>query len=276
MERPPKKEKKPRKKRKGRSTVSIVLPDSILYNSQTDLLRSYLVGEVARAATIWRVDEIIILRDTHAARNHHSRTNAVEYFVRNLEYLETPQYLRKFLFPLSPDLKYAGAINPLDAPHHLRADEDSLYREGVTVNRPTKPGMGSWVNIGLKQECITDIALDPGTRVTVRIDKEKNRLAGSIVSPEEPRERGTYWGYSVRLADNLTDVINSCPYNEPYDLTIGTSDRGVPHETVEWPSFRHAVLYFGGLSGLEEIMEAEEIHTSQRKYFDYYINVCPN
>ena len=89
-ERPPRKEKKPRKKRKGRSTVSVVLPDSILYNSQTDLLRSYLVGEVARAATIWRVDEIIILRDTHAARNHHSRTNAVEYFVRNLEYLETP------------------------------------------------------------------------------------------------------------------------------------------------------------------------------------------
>ena len=128
--------------------------------------------------------------------------------------------------------------------------------------------MGSWVNIGLQQECITDIALDPGTRVTVKIDKTKSRLAGQIVSPEEPRERGTYWGYSVRLADNLSEVISGCQFNEPYDLTIGTSDRGVAFDTVDWPSFRHAVIYFGGLSGLEEIMEAEEIHTSQHKYFD--------
>jgi predicted SPOUT superfamily RNA methylase MTH1 len=43
------------------------------------------------------------------------------FFARVMQYLETPQYLRKALFPIHPDLKLAGLLNPLDAPHHLRA-----------------------------------------------------------------------------------------------------------------------------------------------------------
>jgi len=40
-------------------------------------------------------------------------------------------------------------MNPLDAAHHLRANEWSKYREGVVIKRPVKDGKGSWVNIGL-------------------------------------------------------------------------------------------------------------------------------
>jgi methyltransferase len=77
-----------------------------------------------------------------------------EFFVTNLEYLETPQYLRKTLFPRSPALRFAGLMNPLDANHHVRADEWSQYREGCVVKRPVKDNKGSWVNIGLyAQDC---------------------------------------------------------------------------------------------------------------------------
>ncbi len=53
------------------------------------------------------------------------------YYSVFLEYLECPQYLRKDLFPVHKDLKNAGLLNPLDTPHHLRANEFSKYREGI-------------------------------------------------------------------------------------------------------------------------------------------------
>lgn len=51
-----------------------------------------------------------------------------QLLVKLLEYLECPQYLRKHLFPVCDDLRYAGILNPLDAPHHLRKTDDCPYR----------------------------------------------------------------------------------------------------------------------------------------------------
>jgi hypothetical protein len=44
-------------------TVSIAIPGSILDNAQNAELKTYLVGQVARAAAIFHVDEIIIFRE---------------------------------------------------------------------------------------------------------------------------------------------------------------------------------------------------------------------
>ena len=59
-----------------------------------------------------------------------------EFFVQNLEYAETPQYLRKALFPKSSALRYASIMNPLGTSHHLRYDEWSKYRDGAVLNKP--------------------------------------------------------------------------------------------------------------------------------------------
>lgn len=40
------------------STVSIALPGSILDNAQSAELRTYLAGQIARAACIYQVDEV--------------------------------------------------------------------------------------------------------------------------------------------------------------------------------------------------------------------------
>lgn len=48
-----------------------------------------------------------------------------------------------------------GLLNPLDSPHHMRVDEDSEYREGVVLDRPTKPGRGSFVNCGMRKVCLS-------------------------------------------------------------------------------------------------------------------------
>ena len=70
-----------------------------------------------------------------------------------MEYCETPQYLRKALFPKSNALRCAGIMNPLETKHHLKSNEWFAYRDGVVIKRPVKDLKGSWVNIGLTKDC---------------------------------------------------------------------------------------------------------------------------
>ena len=77
--------------------------------------------------------------------------------------------MRKRFFSRQKLLEYAGLLNPLDAPHHLRADECWLYREGVILPLKSAEGKGSWVDVGLRETRVQiDKRLQQGLRVTVR------------------------------------------------------------------------------------------------------------
>ncbi len=111
-------------------------------------------------------------------KNLASEVTTTEFFVRNLEYIETPQYLRKSLFPRSEALRFSGLIPPLESKHHLKVTEWCKYREGVTIRRPFKDNKGSWVNIGLYKDCQVNMTLEENTRVTVKLyDDDFNKDA---------------------------------------------------------------------------------------------------
>jgi predicted SPOUT superfamily RNA methylase MTH1 len=143
-------------------TLSIVVPASIIDNAQSFELKTYLVCQIARAAVIYNVDEIIVVQSRGKFAQSLAKTNPTEFFVRNLEYLETPPYLRKALFPVCPELKYSGLMNPLNPPYHFRPDQWSQYREGVVINRPIKKAKGSWINTGLRKETQVDLCIEEG------------------------------------------------------------------------------------------------------------------
>lgn len=121
------------------STVSIAVPSSILENAQSAELRTYLAGQIARAACVFCVDEVIVYDDIGEKLNTKkskledsdgvkvARKSCVQ-LARILQYLECPQYLRKHFFPIHKDLQFAGLLNPLDAPHHLRQTNDFKFR----------------------------------------------------------------------------------------------------------------------------------------------------
>ncbi|KAG0086430.1 hypothetical protein BGZ92_008136 [Podila epicladia] len=306
---------------KGRNwTVSIALPGSILDGSLTVELKTYLVGQIARACCMFNVDEIIIynesakgLQKENLGKDDYLPKSDPNLFMgRVLQYLETPLYLRKLLFPMHRDLKFAGLLNPLDPPHHVHLDERSLYREGVVVR--AKDERSSIVNCGMRKEVLIDRAVPTGVRVTVkiagaerkkgeRLDKAaKNQAAvaameaaledklanqkyfmGTVVSPKTPREEtGYYWGYQVRLADAISKVFTESPYADGYDLTIGTSDKGTPLTpavSATMPNFSHALLVFGGATGIETAVEADEDLAcgaeDSKELFDFWLNTCP-
>lgn len=86
------------------------------------------------------------------------------------------------------------------------------------MNKKVKPGRGSQVNVGLLSDISTDKLLNSGIRVTVRMlpcPDSRKKLKGEIVSPVTPRaETGVYWGYTVRIANTLSQVFSQCPYKD--------------------------------------------------------------
>ena len=102
---------------------------------------------------------------------------------------------------------------------------------------------------------------------------------GKAVAPTTPRQdAGLYWGYSVRLASSLSSVFTQCPYQGGYDLTIGTSERGSNVDDVTLTSaFKHGLIVFGGVAGLEASLEADEDLDIEEPslLFRHYVNTCP-
>ena len=301
-------------------TVTVAVPGSIVDNAQTHELRSYLVGQVARACAIFNVDEIVVFTSESGRAADAGRSDGSVFMARLLQYIECPQYLRKHIFPVHPDLRCVGLLAPLDAPHHLRIEEHCEYREAVVVPagstaRRTGGGGGGAegaggadegatgaagagdaksvdasssgsVYTGLRKELKIGQQLPVGTRVTVRMPatNSSNARAASVVPPREPREAaGMYWGYDVRLARGLAAVWSECPYEDGYDLSIGTSEHGTPavhlETRMELPSFRHLLIVFGGVEGLEPAVAAEDAladcEDDVPSLFDHYLNLCP-
>ena len=266
-------------------TLSVLIPSSIVDNAQSKELRTYLIGEIARTLGIFKVSEVIIFHD----KLKDNSKDYINYFIKNLQYLETPQYLRKTLFPMSDDLKLSGLMNPLESQHHLRKDEWSPYREGCVLDRPVN-GEYSWVNIGLNKDCKINQKIPPRTRVTVKLnesnfDPKLKYYTGTVVSMSEPFiKNGTYWGYVVRVCETYNDIFNNSIYKEGYDFIIGTSDKGENYRNANYEKkkdFKHCLIIFGGISGIEGMMiddEHNQINSKDNvgKNFDLYLNTCMN
>lgn len=150
--------------------------------------------------------------------------------------------------------------------------------------KPPKQSKGSYVNIGLLNDCLVDKILTPGLRVTVKLEPDQDlrsrKIRGKIVSPLLPRsETGVYWGYTVRIAKSLSDIFTKSPYENGYDLSIGTSDKGESVQNVQSGVLRfdHALIVFGGVQGLEVALENDENLDADDPslLFDQYMNVVP-
>ena len=276
-------------------TVSLAVPGSILRVAHTRELKTYLVGQIARAAVMHEVDEIVVFVDSaaEASAPDPDKTPSI-FFCRILQYLECPPYLRRDLFPHHNDLSNVGLLPLLDTPHHMRATDVSVYREGVVVADKLSPD-GCYVNVGLSSEAFLHRPIKPGVRVTVKVDEpeavaaessggRRAAISGMAVKPTEPREaHGLYWGYQTRLAKSLSEVFSGCPYVGGYDMLVGCSEKGALLESAASPvvkkKAKHTLVVFGGTNGIEACVDADERLTTKGKdadtLFDQWLNLCP-
>jgi len=121
--------------------ITIAIPASIITDTPHLREKTSKIGQIGRAAAIFRVNKIIVYPDKRKI----SQVKELDFITTVLTYLDTPPYLRKKLFGIDPKLKYAGILPPLRTPNHplnrksrkLRSGE---YREGIIVGK-NKDGM---------------------------------------------------------------------------------------------------------------------------------------
>jgi predicted SPOUT superfamily RNA methylase MTH1 len=76
---------------------------------------------------------------------------------------------------------------------------------------------------------------------------------------------GLYWGYTVRVATRFEDIFEECPYRtaarpkDGYDLKLAISnEKGSQNAEMidfdQYSGFRHALVFFGGIEGIEGIV----------------------
>jgi predicted SPOUT superfamily RNA methylase MTH1 len=237
--------------------LSVAIPASIISDIPHLREKTSHIGMIGRALAIFCVDEVIVYPD----RWGYNQRSEMELISTILSYMETPQYLRRYLFPMMLSLKYAGILPPLRTPHHQLTKriidlKDGETREGVVI----KTGINTLIDIGVEHP----ISLNERTpslwkRITVRIHKDKNKLKFERV--ERPRANSTYWGYEVNASNSsLGKMLRS----NTFDLAILTSRYGKPlTETCEeirsrWRAANRILIAFGSpRQGLREILEGE-------------------
>lgn len=157
-------------------------------SAATHDLKTLLCGQIARAAAVFCVDEIVIFDDGesqkgiqrmkkelshHVQRDEESGYTAFadpdSFIAHLLSYLETPPHLRKHVFPHHPDLRTAGTLPSLDMPHHLRAHEWCRWREGITLPSPSSDAFMGTNDKSCKKKNCSVIDKDKGHTTLVDV-----------------------------------------------------------------------------------------------------------
>jgi predicted SPOUT superfamily RNA methylase MTH1 len=254
--------------------LSVALPASLVSDVPHLREKTSKIGFVGRALAIFRVDEVIVFPDSPVQ----NQVRDAELIAVLLSYLETPQYLRRHLFKIRPELRYGGILPPLRTPHHpLRNREKDLmigeYREGVVVSID---GSRILVDIGVERpSLISNENVPVNTRVTVKVTEKGRHLKAQLMRPDDVE---LYWGYKVTVSN---EPLGRMMRDRTFDLVIATSRLGEPLMKVadkirmEWNSSKHVLVAFGApAKGLHEIVKQEKLELA--KLVDFIVNTVPN
>jgi hypothetical protein len=259
---------------------SVAIPGSVVSDTPHLREKTAKLGAIARACSIFGVTEILLYHDDL----YRARAADLEFCSDILTYIETPQYLRKRLFKLSPTLRFTGILPPLQIPPHNVSSSVAQVRVGDCREGVVVAHSGSFVDVdaGLKETVKCQGSYRVGARVTLQFIELGRGLHGAIVEASkmilsQPDIQPVYWGYSVNKIESLGKALKA----QPWDLKVGTSRYGVavqdalPSLSKDLKSSRSTVVAFGSPKlGLGEILRKEKL--DPKETFDYFVNTAPD
>ena len=248
----------------------ITIPDSSLSDEQTKRDKSIKIAQFARACSIFKVKRIYIYHDSLS----HFEKDDPHLLKTILRYLDTPQYLRKILFPMMHQLQYAGILHPIKAPHHRVVNDIKKIKAGdIRTGVVVKVKGQLFVEVGLGS--LVPFMGDgfEGKKVNVRFTESYPNLK-SVQAIEE--DIFDYWGYEVKEVPSISKLLTSV---EETDVII-TSRKGRHFKNIEAQLADHAksvqniLVAFGSPKyGLHEILAKEG---ASIKPYRYVVNMFPN
>ncbi len=254
--------------------LTIAIPASTISDTPHLREKTAKLGLIGRAAAIFRVQEIIIYPDNPRV----NQTRDIDFIAKMLNYLETPQYLRKRLYKIEPDLQFAGILPPLRTPHHPTSGKNrdlkvGEYREGIVVSLAKE---GLQVDIGVEGLALMrERQFSVGDRLTLQVIKAGERVE---VQPVNRDDVPSYWGYRVTVeADSFAHLLEA----GRFDLTVATARIGSDFGNVagkigeRWRGAERVLVAFGAPArGLHEIVHDEGLRLE--KLVDFVVNTIPN
>jgi len=257
--------------RRSKSTC-VAIPASLVADTPHLREKTYKIGLVGRACAMFRVENILIYPDMPQI----NQARDAKLISAILTYMETPQYLRKHLIKLEPNLRYAGILPPIRTPHHpLQKPASQLktgeIRDGVVVETGRDTSL---VYLGIDKLATVPTKLSRGSRVTVRVEKIQGKIESAIVPKQEI---SIYWGYSVSVSNlRLGETIKE----GRFDLVIATSRYGrdigelLQELKKAWIDSTNALIAFGApKKGLREILAQEDLKIED--VADFNLNTVP-
>lgn len=248
----------------------VAIPDSSLSDEQTRRDKSIKIAQFARACSIFRVKRIYIYHDmlSQFERDDPDLLKTI------LRYLDTPQYLRKALYPRMHQLEYAGILHPIKAPHHrppenIKKVKAGDVRTGVVVKVKgqlfVEVGLGSLVPfVGHGFE---------GKKVNVKFASPYPNLKAIEASEEDIFE---YWGYEVKEVPSLGKLLAGLENTQ----VVITSRKGSYFKNVEEKlaerakNAKNILVVFGAPKhGVHDLLAKEG--TSAKPY-EFVVNMFPN
>jgi len=249
--------------------LAVAIPDSTVNDSEHLRDKTVKLGYIARALTIFRVSDIYIYTDpTELERSDGPIIKDI------LGYAECPQYLRRHLYPKNANLRYAGLLPPLRAPHHKLRPKNVMQllgdvREGViTASRSDL----TLVDIGLDRDAILQGHGAIGARITCVVEQvEPHVTVRRVAATRTPG----YWGYKVHGPLSLESI-----HYDMFDLVVLTSRLGRSISEI-WDEFssrvrrasRMLILFGSPRRGLKEIYSKTGL--TLEKIGSYTVNMVP-
>ena len=232
------------------TNLSIAIPDSSLIESQTILDKSYKISQIARACSIFCVSKIFIYHDNSAKAEKDDR----KILKIILEYLDTPPYLRKKIYPKMWMLKHAGSLPPIKSPHHkTRVDIQSVKNE-IRFGFVVKQNDMLYVDVGLEQ-LIRYNGNRLGKKVLVKISKNGQLFAEDIEKEQIPG----YWGYEIEYRESLSQLLETQKCEVLMTSVEGSQFTKHVSEMIKKIKIsKELLIVFGGPRfGLRKILESE-------------------
>ncbi|WP_049924681.1 putative RNA uridine N3 methyltransferase [Halopiger djelfimassiliensis] len=164
-------------------TVSVLVPSSLTREAEDKREATRKLGYVARAATVFRADRLIVFPDRDGERGEFDGGFVSTVF----RYAATPPYLRNEVWGMRDELEYAGVLPPLRAVSRTGSESDGSgsLRQGIVTE--VGPEGRVRVNCGLQHPISLNVPpkmeVDEGERVTVRISSRRPVRAKLVGRP---------------------------------------------------------------------------------------------
>lgn len=275
--------------------IFVALPDSSLSDEKNLREKTIKIGRFARAFSIFGVKKIIIYKDP-TIKNINSDKLLMKLI---LDFLNTPQYLRKLIYPLNHELSYIGLLPPIKAPQHKKKIKPSelkagelriglIYHRNSVINKAFSNKVTNnkkfLKNLAKKNyEYYIDVGLDflipflgegiDGQKIIVKfIDSYPNIKAIKATEMDIDKE---YFGYDIVSINSIDEFLRKL---DPKTFVVFTSKKGIIFKNIELQfkdiikKFETLLIVFGSPSkGISDIYpNFKKINNSM------YLNIFPH